>query len=567
MVKAPSLQQCFSTFRGLGLCVALLLTPATIAVAAQVQSAQATTNKYLVIEIQKALIARGYDIASPDGYISQDTRSAITRFQAESGLAQNGQPSQSLFEAILATPEGGGPAKQPTTQTAVQSVPEPPQNKVQPTVTDRSLLRDIQRTLAWRGYAPGPADGKMGPRTRTAIQRFQADTGRRPDGQPSEALLAALTAPPATQAATSQPAPLPQSTTTGQTQSATAPATPAIPAVPQPAEPPVPLTTADPEPLPWQDTQQTVAQPPLADPSAAGQNEPENLPWLQGGGTGAATATGQDLSGQGLGGQAPQVSQSDPESLPWLQGGAASGQSAGDPAPGTPLSNIQGAGTQGSNTQGYGNQGYNNPGYSNPGYGTTQPQANTGGLEILLGATGVLPQGHYPPGQYPQGQYPPAQYPQGQYPPGQYPTGQYPQDPYLQGQAPLDNAVGVLIPGLTTQGGQPLTQQAALRIQGPADVLDTGTLLVAGRRVHLAGVLPVRDRHLVQGLRSYIANQGGRVLCEPAGGGGYFCRTPSGVDIGETAIFNGAAQSGVNAPGRYRQAEGQARRARVGIWR
>jgi localization factor PodJL len=49
-----------------------------------------------------------------------------------------------------------------------------------------------QAMLARLGYDPGPADGKMGERTRLAIQRFQKDRGLAETGSVDDALLRAL---------------------------------------------------------------------------------------------------------------------------------------------------------------------------------------------------------------------------------------------------------------------------------------------------------------------------------------------------------------------------------------
>ena len=50
---------------------------------------------------------------------------------------------------------------------------------------DHGLVADIQRDLGKLGYAPGPADGRMGPATDDAIRRYQADNGLLVDGKPS----------------------------------------------------------------------------------------------------------------------------------------------------------------------------------------------------------------------------------------------------------------------------------------------------------------------------------------------------------------------------------------------
>jgi hypothetical protein len=54
---------------------------------------------------------------------------------------------------------------------------------------DPELIRDIQKNLAALGYNPGPADGQMGARTRTAISRYQQQAGLAVDGKPSRELL------------------------------------------------------------------------------------------------------------------------------------------------------------------------------------------------------------------------------------------------------------------------------------------------------------------------------------------------------------------------------------------
>ena len=57
-----------------------------------------------------------------------------------------------------------------------------------------SPISATQRRLAHLGYAPGPADGIVGPRTRAAIRAFQQEHGMPVDGQVSVALLEGLLA-------------------------------------------------------------------------------------------------------------------------------------------------------------------------------------------------------------------------------------------------------------------------------------------------------------------------------------------------------------------------------------
>ncbi|GBE43617.1 putative peptidoglycan binding domain protein [bacterium BMS3Bbin10] len=56
----------------------------------------------------------------------------------------------------------------------------------------RGSVRDVQSALAARGYNPGPADGKMGNKTRSAIRAFQNAQGLQPTGRIDQALLSAL---------------------------------------------------------------------------------------------------------------------------------------------------------------------------------------------------------------------------------------------------------------------------------------------------------------------------------------------------------------------------------------
>jgi peptidoglycan hydrolase-like protein with peptidoglycan-binding domain len=58
-------------------------------------------------------------------------------------------------------------------------------------------VRAIQQELAAHGYSPGKADGRLGARTRGAIEDYQRDAGLPVDGEPSAALLQHLRSPQA----------------------------------------------------------------------------------------------------------------------------------------------------------------------------------------------------------------------------------------------------------------------------------------------------------------------------------------------------------------------------------
>ena len=53
-----------------------------------------------------------------------------------------------------------------------------------------NLTRDVQSGLRQLGYDPGPIDGNYGPKTKAAIERYQADNGLLTDGIVSAELSA-----------------------------------------------------------------------------------------------------------------------------------------------------------------------------------------------------------------------------------------------------------------------------------------------------------------------------------------------------------------------------------------
>ncbi len=77
------------------------------------------------------------------------------------------------------------------TVTTPRPTTPPPSQPASPTpsLVGKNGVTLAQNLLAMLGYSPGPADGMMGPRTRTAIKRFQLENGLKPDGQLSRDLL------------------------------------------------------------------------------------------------------------------------------------------------------------------------------------------------------------------------------------------------------------------------------------------------------------------------------------------------------------------------------------------
>jgi len=110
----------------------------------------------------------------------------------------------------------------------------------------------------------------------------------------------------------------------------------------------------------------------------------------------------------------------------------------------------------------------------------------------------------------------------------------------------------------------PVVEVPVVEVRGPAQVLDTGNLIVQGRAVSLFGILglgPPYDKQLA----SYLAAQGGAIDCIPEATK-YICKTASGYDVAAAALFNGGARAGPDAPPDYLHQQDLACAARRGIW-
>jgi len=82
------------------------------------------------------------------------------------------------YEPITAPPKRAT-AKAKASAKLAPTVAPPPSLTVttQPPPASAATIRQAQGRLRAAGFDPGPADGTMGPRTREALQRFQAREG------------------------------------------------------------------------------------------------------------------------------------------------------------------------------------------------------------------------------------------------------------------------------------------------------------------------------------------------------------------------------------------------------
>lgn len=144
----------------------------------------------LVRAVQDALKQVGYYTGALDGVAGPQTRSAIMAFEARAGRPATGEASADLLAAIRAT-------KRPDLATAVAPPPVSPRQPAAapaaPVASD-PLVATIQRALARAAYGAIVADGVVGPETRDAIRRFQAEHNLPVTGEISEALTIELRA-------------------------------------------------------------------------------------------------------------------------------------------------------------------------------------------------------------------------------------------------------------------------------------------------------------------------------------------------------------------------------------
>lgn len=91
---------------------------------------------------------------------------------------------------------GGGNAAKPASPNATASAASVPSKPAAPATSPPANvpynLATVQRELAALGYRPGPADGQMGTRTRTAIEQFQNDNRLPVTGVPGPQLLSQI---------------------------------------------------------------------------------------------------------------------------------------------------------------------------------------------------------------------------------------------------------------------------------------------------------------------------------------------------------------------------------------
>ena len=118
-------------------------------------------------------------------------RAALKSMDASVGVAPAGAPlptiqiepiqPQEELAAIHAAPSGtttstATPAASQTPAAATESAAAQP-------AEESARIREVQLALRAAGFDPGSTDGRLGPRTRSAVREFQQANGLQPDGK------------------------------------------------------------------------------------------------------------------------------------------------------------------------------------------------------------------------------------------------------------------------------------------------------------------------------------------------------------------------------------------------
>lgn len=135
----------------------------------------------LLAEIQRELGKRGHYKGEADGKPGPMTTQAIRDFQFSNRVAVDGKPTEALLRDI---------------QASKVTMKDELLDLVKRTATQddktTKTVADVQRALNKAGYGPLSEDGHMGPSTKQALAKFEADKKLPPRGEPKGPVLKVL---------------------------------------------------------------------------------------------------------------------------------------------------------------------------------------------------------------------------------------------------------------------------------------------------------------------------------------------------------------------------------------
>lgn len=125
-----------------------------------------------ITQLQQFLSAIGHDVGSADGVFGPKTLAGIRQFQERQGLNPDGVVGSRTRSAISRLA-----AALPAAAVLDKS------GRVLRPGARGTDVKQLQQVLALAGHDPGGADGILGPKTKAAIETFQAETGLKVDGK------------------------------------------------------------------------------------------------------------------------------------------------------------------------------------------------------------------------------------------------------------------------------------------------------------------------------------------------------------------------------------------------
>ncbi|MBQ9030848.1 MAG: peptidoglycan-binding protein [Parasporobacterium sp.] len=148
-----------------------------------------------VMILQSTLSSLGYEVGEIDGYFGDMTKNALSQFQKDHGLADNGILDAQTVDALL-----NAPAPENTEEVSEPAPAEEPEPAPAPSAESGDLVYGmtgdgvlaLQSALAAAGFNPGPLDGYFGDMTYNAVLQFQTDKGLLVDGIVGPYTMAAL---------------------------------------------------------------------------------------------------------------------------------------------------------------------------------------------------------------------------------------------------------------------------------------------------------------------------------------------------------------------------------------
>lgn len=140
-----------------------LFAPATETQSAAFIGSASTLSKSAIQLLQKRLKAAGFYSGPIDGMLGARTSSALSRCKLGCTVLNDpsGIPDKSMFEQATEIPSPRASASAQLT-TSVNNV------------SRSQEIRRVQERLKAAGFDPGPIDGKLGPQTKAALEKYRS---------------------------------------------------------------------------------------------------------------------------------------------------------------------------------------------------------------------------------------------------------------------------------------------------------------------------------------------------------------------------------------------------------